>query len=574
MKEKMDMGKMAAIGVLLDEETCKKHWHYGLNVFEKYVEEILHNAGITYTLLESVESAVEFKPDLLLVAVAPETRQTAESLVQYAESGGIVISYGGINSMASRLGFMKSKEYSEGYADLTTFQPSLEKLRYLSATPWIKDSNTKAAPVGELKSERGELFKETPHGDHLGAALQQFSVGKGAIDRWAVNIPYTVAAIQHGTKPVLEDGVPAPDGSAQVNEGLLKIDDVLELDWQWDRGTTAGTPFPYFQIPYADLWREVLIQHLVERALSAGLTIPMIGYWPNGVSQVALISFDSDHNINDEAWTTIELLNECQIPSTWCMCVPGYEPSVYERVKADGHELALHYNAVISEGFAWGVDSFRSQMKWLREATGETDFTSNKNHVTREEGWGDLFRWCELEGIASDQTRGSSKKGNGGFAYGTCQPYFPIAWANEENRMYDVLQIGFLLSDFNHMGTDTYVPILNQARRVGGVAHFVLHQTHIHTKEIDREWLRAIVQEARLQEFVFWTGKQINDWQRARREVQITSILEDGSVKVAGNAPEGLVVYVPVSEHLLEQEWDETVIRFGIHCRRLVKFPC
>ncbi|WP_127588486.1 hypothetical protein [Paenibacillus koleovorans] len=566
------MKSIAKIGVLLDNETCKRRWQFGINVFERYITEILSHAGIPFTLLESVEEALQLQPDILVAAAAPDDRQSTESMLRYAQSGGLLISFAGLNSLASKLGYRRLKEYREGYAELGGGERLSggggvpEKLRWLSAVPWVKlDGMLTGEPVGVPEAEAGDLRKESPDGASIGAALQQFRVGEGAIDRWAVNIPVTMAGLMHGTRPVLEDGVPAPDGSAQVNEGILKIDDVLELDWEYDRRSSPGTPFPYFQIPYADLWREAWLGYLVKRALEQGLTIPMVGHWPDGVEQVAHISLDSDHNINEEAWTTLGLLEELQVSSTWCMCVPGYEQAVYDRVLADGHELALHFNAVTSEGFAWGETSFRSQIDWLRRATGVADIVSNKNHVTREEGWGDLFRWCELEGVQHDQTRGPSKKGNGGFAYGTCLPYFPIAWANEENRLYDVLQVGFLLSDFNHMGTDAYVPILRQARRVGGVAHVVLHQTHLHTKEIDREWLRAIVKEAREQGFVFWTGRQINEWERARRQVRVAGFCGEMNPLVEGEVPPGTVVYVPTMESDIDM-----VLRYGVPCRKIV----
>src|SRR5690606_10741509 len=105
-------------------------------------------------------------------------------------------------------------------------------------------------------------------------------------------------------------GVPAPDGTAAVNDGVHKADDVAEMDWVHDRQLTpAGEP--YFAHPYADLWKEVLVSHLLHTAAAQGLTLPFIDYWPDGVSQVALLSLDSDHTQDEEGTTTLDLLTEC-----------------------------------------------------------------------------------------------------------------------------------------------------------------------------------------------------------------------------------------------------------------------
>jgi hypothetical protein len=160
------------------------------------------------------------------------------------------------------------------------------------------------------------------------AARQHFKIGEGSLERWSVDIIGTIVGMQQGTRPVLADGVPAPDGTAQLNEGILKADDQAEMDWEWDRRHTE-TDAPYFAYPYADFWRELLIGHLLRTAVNKGLTLPFVGYWPEGVKHVAMISHDSDGNKDEHAFATLDLLEECRIHSTWCMLEPGYIPFVH-----------------------------------------------------------------------------------------------------------------------------------------------------------------------------------------------------------------------------------------------------
>src|SRR5690606_38392855 len=238
------------------------------------------------------------------------------------------------------------------------------------------------------------------------------------------------------------------------------------------------------------------------------------------------------------------------------------------KATAEGHELAFHYNAYGPDGGSWGREAFSRQLDWLREAIGKEQVVSNKNHYTRYEGWGELFRWCEEFGIRSDQTRGPSKKGNIGFLSGTCHPYFPAAWAEEENRFYDVLEISFLTQDINlgRLADDSViVPFLEGVRRVRGVAHFLFHPIHLHREEPVRRALRRVVEEARKREFVFWTGEQIDEWERRRRRIRLTGVDETGRPQVADTAGcEEAAVLIPVPRR--GESRRKTVFRHGVEC--------
>lgn len=574
---------MAKLGVLLDKRALRQRHSLGINTFERFIVEILGHAGIPFDTYASVQEAAEAAPDLLIAAVCGGGQPSADTLWTYAEQGGTLIAYGGLNALARKLGYARSGEAGIGYARLPAEAGGPEggrTLRFLSAEPWIPltsgDGSVTAA------DEEGRLLRGRPDGEEAGPLVQRFAVGAGMLERWSVPIPHTIVGLQQGLSPVLADGVPAPDGTAAVNDGIFKADDVAGTDWIWDRSTTeAGDR--YFPHAYADDWRETLIGALLRAALAKGLTLPFVGYWPDGVRQVALLSLDSDHTQDMEADTTLRLLRECGIPATWCMMAPWYSLDMYERIEAEGHELAFHYNAVPADGGAWSEETFAAQLEALKLSASKERIVSNKNHLTRIEGWGELFRWCERHGIESEQSRGNSKKGSVGFLYGTAHPYFPIAWADEENRFYDVLQIGFHYGDFLQCDPSLIGPLLDEAARVEGVAHFVFHQIHIDRKAFIRDWLREYVRVAAAKGFTFWTGSRINEWERARRRIRITGIGPDGNAVIAsGTGHTGAVVWIPVGSR--EQaaaaasslpadggaagECDTESVRFGVRCRK------
>lgn len=567
--------KMAKVGVLVESEAAERRWTYGLNVFEKYVEEILQHAGLPFETVSRLDAVSLQKFDILIVACSQENGEKTSLLWSYAEQGGTIISYAGLNAMAIRLGYIQTGETGAGYAEIEpTHSGQPEALRFTSANPWIEADEMSRGAAGQVSTASTGIIKQLrPDGQELSPALQKFEIGHGSLHRWTVNIPLTIVHMQQGTGPVLDDGVPAADGSANVNEDILKADDRIALDWKYDRVLTE-TGIPYFPWPYADYWREALIRHVLQCALDKDLTLPFTGYWPDGISHIATISHDSDANQDEHAVAALKLLEECQIQTTWCMIEPGYSAAIYDQVKQAGHELAFHYNALEKDNGQWDEAEFNRQVSWVKQAIGQEQVTTNKNHYTRVEGWGELFLWLERNGIPSDQTRGPSKKGNVGFLFGTCHPYFPIALFDEKNRFYDVLEIGFLTQDLDlgHLADNTVIePFLQQAKLVKGAAHFLFHQIHIYTREEVRNAIRMLVSKANEMGFTFWKSKQIQDWTRLRRSVRITASDDEGNVELQSDVTvAGLVVWLPMptSAAFIPDESHE--MHFGIPCRKVV----
>jgi hypothetical protein len=552
--------KMADVGVLVERAEAEKRWKYGLNVFEYYLYEILDDAGIPYRKFDNEKEAASSAVDILVVGLEQDDAETAALLWDFVKSGGTVISYGGLHKLCRKLGCAMGRMSGPGYAELPEYGQE-HCLRYLKALPWVSSSGN------ELAEQRiGNLFDGQPAGSSTGSALLRFRVGLGTIERWSVNIMETIIGLQQGLAPVLADGIPAPDGTAAIDEGILKADDGIALDWRWDRKTTE-TGQPYFAVPYADLWREVLVSHLLRTAVGLGRVLPFIDDWPAGVDAAAMISHDSDLNVDASAERTLELLECCRIRTTWCMMEPGFSPQYYARIERQGHELAFHYNALPADNGHWGEAEFSRQLQWLRDAAGIRRVASNKNHYTRYEGWGELFDWCEKEGIASDQTFGPSKKGNVGFLFGTCRPFFPIAWWNRRNRTYDVTEICFQSQDLDigvWADSSLIPPLLAQVKRVRGVAHVLFHQYHLYTKPSAADAMLRFVIAAREAGLEFWTGRQINDWVRSRRSVRITGLDQEGNAIFAPAAvPQGLTAWAPV----LTGE-AAAAMRYGVPCRK------
>ncbi|MCF6411619.1 hypothetical protein [Pseudalkalibacillus salsuginis] len=553
---------LAKVAVYFDRTTALKRWAAGENVFEIYLKHILEYAGIPFTWIENdVEISNEY--DILILPVDPIEQSSNDRILEFILQGGALISYGGLKELGAMLG-CRPKVIKKGYAEGLN-EDNRVSLRFLKAIT-LEGLSDKV----EIREERGILRSNTPIGEKAGAVYQIFTYGKGEVHRWAVDIIGSVVGFQQGTKPVMEDGVPAPDGTANIDDQLLKAEDGFELDWEWDRSITE-TGEKYFAYPYADLWKEILIAQLLRTALQKEKTLPIIDYWPEGIDQVAMISHDSDINQDESAEMTLEVLKECGLKTTWCMMEPGYSEKIYQKIEDEGHELAFHYNALETDDGYWSEAEFSRQLSWLKQVTGKSEVFSNKNHYTRFEKWGELFDWCEKHGILSDQTRGPSKKGNIGFLFGTCHPYFPVSWTDQNNRFYDVVEISFLTQDvdLDRLADNSIVkPFLQNVKMVRGVAHFLFHQIHIYRQQSVRQAVKFVTQEARKMGFIFWTGEQINRWVRERLEMKIIGLNPDGSIKVA-NAVENAVILIPVSSKE-NVNGNKMVNRYGLPCEKHV----
>ncbi|MGP4079101.1 hypothetical protein ACTWQL_04235 [Pseudalkalibacillus sp. R45] len=552
------MTKIANVGVYIDESYAERYWAYGMNVFSYYLYEILEHFRIPYKKIESYEE-VDDSYELILAGFVPETRESLDHIWTYVRNGGTVLAFANLNGLANRLDHMRGERITDGYALFA--DNKYKKLKVLKALPWHSPQQN--------SEEEGILSYGSTNESSV---FQSFSIGEGRLVRCSVDIAETIVNLHQGIEPLFEDGTPAKDGTAAVDDGVLKVDDQFVLDWEKDRDRTE-TGLPYFAVPHADLWREILIRKMVELCVSDNHTLPFLGFWPEGIDSVALMSHDSDYNQDEHALTTLELLETAGIHSTWCMILPGYSKEIYEKVIESGHELAFHYNAVEVDQGHWERLEFKRQFESLKDDLPMVNIQSNKNHLTRFEGWGELFEWCEEYGIQSDQTRGSSKKGNLGFSCGTCHPYFPIAWSNDKNRLYNVLQLGFLTPDMNtgKWADDSIIePLLDQVKEVKGVAHFLFHQIHLHRNEDVRKGFKKFVEEAKKRNLPFWTGKEINEWERYRRTIHIKHIHSDGEFEIEGAVSDkAFILYQPLTQNEGDQTTDK-VVMFGIPCKKKV----
>jgi len=486
---------------------------------EAYIHELLGHSGICYEAVAYEELPARLDRLRLLVTVGetpfPAELQTA--VTAWVGAGGAWLSIGGVCGMGELLGASYTapsfvlwgvalRVLGEGFLDargsshavLADLPLPLHFFNGISVEPrgadvlaWCLDAHHRRA--------------EAP------GVLERAS-GRGRCMLVAPDLTGTVVHVQQGI-PVVRDGVPAPDGTGAVSDGVLKTDDGQVLDWLLDREEVPGAPgLRAFLRPVADQWRDLLLRAIFHLASTQGVPLPLLWYYPRGLPALGHLSHDTDGNDPELARALLETLDRAQARGTWCVIRPGYEPAVIADIREAGHELATHFDAM-TPGCAWSEEAFDRQWRELCELFGEQPVT-NKNHYLRWEGDTDFFEWCVRRGLRVDQSKGVSKTGEAGFNFGTCHPHRPVTGVG---RLLPILELPTLTQDLLIFAPEALVqPLLEASLRHHGVLHLLFHPAHVKKPGV-AEALVSAVRAGRAAGMEWWTAREISEWEEARR---------------------------------------------------------
>ncbi|HSV72554.1 MAG TPA: hypothetical protein VLH79_02205 [Chthonomonadales bacterium] len=351
------------------------------------------------------------------------------------------------------------------------------------------------------------------------AAVTVRHIGRGAAVLIAPDLPGAVEAIQFG-RHIDRDGVPAPDGTAPLSDGVLKAEDGIVLDWTLDRDTVPGVPYPLFLHPVADELREVLLRAILFAARAVRAPLRLLWRHPDGAPARAHLSHDSDGNDPGAGLALLEVVRDLGLRNTWCIQPPGYPRSFCEELLSAGQEIALHFDALEQgEGSLWTEDCLARQYEAITRLAAPQPVVTNKNHYTRWEGRTGFLRWCAAQGIRCDQSRGPTKRGDSGFPFGTALPHFAM---EADGSAIDCLELGFLSQDFVvTLPLAAMEPLVDSVARVHGIAHVIFHPAHIRSPGVEAG-LRAFVDACRRREMPLGTAAEIAGWERARRSARLT----------------------------------------------------
>jgi hypothetical protein len=504
------------ISVLLDVDDQAARLKEKRDFFPVYIREILRHAGFPYETIDKTSLSSNISCKILILpyntSFLPQER---EKITEFVSSGGILIGIGGSSGLEEIFGVRSLGEtLNEGYIKV------VDKNHPITSNLTSSLHVFGEIPLYSVVNEGVEVLAEIANSTGIKIGKPAIIVNRyfeGLAILLVPDLISSIVRIQQG-KSVTCDG-PWP-----VNDGILKTDDGAILDYTIDREEVSS--HKVFLHPIADEEREIILKSILYAAWDKGIPLPFLWYWPGETMAVALYSHDSDGGDEIKANLLLSNLSSLGVRSTWCILHgEGYSKSFYEKLKAGGYEIALHYNALPPK-YSWSKEGFIAQYNAVSAETG-TRLISNKNHYLRWEFWTDFYRWCEEKGIELDQSKGPSKAHNLGFLFGTSHPYFPIDdWSNR-NRFLNVLEVALHDQEMWRGWPDNEViEVLNsftyQSYKHYGVVHHLFHPAHI---QITHQILKATVEFTKsLNHMSIWTAREINEWERKRREVSFQSI--------------------------------------------------
>jgi peptidoglycan/xylan/chitin deacetylase (PgdA/CDA1 family) len=261
----------------------------------------------------------------------------------------------------------------------------------------------------------------------------------------------------------------------------------------------------------------VLLRGIFYLAQQTETSLPCSGSGRARCPRSVHLSHDTDGNDESLGHKLLEVLHKGEVNSTWCVLLPGYGPELMKKIKDAGHEYGTHYDAM-SPGLPWSAEQFDRQIGELTKMFGGEKPVTNKNHYLRWENDTDIWDWCLKHGIGLDQSKGASKTGEAGFNFGTCHPYFPVRF---DGSTIDVLELPTPTQDLFVFAPEAILePLLTQAKKMHGVLHLLFHPAHFRHQQVVDAILMSI-RRGREEGLEWWTGRQINAWERARRTAKI-----------------------------------------------------
>lgn len=372
----------------------------------------------------------------------------------------------------------------------------------------------------------------------------------------------TMSMMQLGTA-VECDGVGPNDGSARLDDGVLRAEDGIVLSFDADR-VAIGDGAAFFGLPHADALKEAWLRLILHAVESAGLASVMLWPWRNNADATAVLTteceeFNPEHV--DQACRHLAMLN---VSAAWCVGLPGYSLAVYRALKQRDHEVGLLFATENLVG--WQPERMRVQCTALSRASGISTFSS----ICPVQGrWRGRDTFYDLVAHAHGRlslAKGGRQPGLAGFPFGTCQPYWPT---RPTGGTYPVLEIPYALYQPGIVSPlSTVDPIVRMVRQRHGCLHVTIASDTL-MQPNGVSGLRNVVTAAHECGVQFSLPERIYGFEQARRGVTVALDQGPEGPIIALTSDEGVSgLSVLVSGRPMEASFDAKPVD-SLHVQRL-----
>ncbi len=200
----------------------------------RYAEEVLSHAGLFWSPIvrEELTGVANLECNeygIILLAGELRLNETErETLSNFVTAGGVLIAVGATSGLERLFGVEPQMGLGEGYIQIRRKQHPIT-MGLESSLHTFGGAGVRATEGVSLARMRDALYRSTDND-----AIVERRVGKGLTLFIAPDLFGSIVRIQQGIY-VDQDGVCASDGSAPINDGILKCEDGMTLNFELDR---------------------------------------------------------------------------------------------------------------------------------------------------------------------------------------------------------------------------------------------------------------------------------------------------------------------------------------------------
>lgn len=484
--------------------------------YAPYYREALEHFGLQFECLPDVPQHL-YEWHVLALSGYGELKHTDRArLLEWVEQGGSLIVSGSDWGLRTSLGLGEPRHASN---EVLVASPS-ERMwpdgaadcRFLGGVVFPE---AKGAPI----SIRGGA-----------AACARIRVGKGRVFVVGPHVGQTWAQMTLG-RSVEIDGIGPSDGSARLDDGILRAEDGSVLDFELDR-TTAPDGSRLFGTPYADIVREIWFRAVLE-GLEATNTQGIIAWhWPHGSPGTFMVTLDCESFETEPIQRMQRMLSMYGGTAAWIVSQPGYSLDVYRKLRSWEHEIGVLYST--EEGL-WLDDRLKMQHVALARSATIPHLTASRPADGRWQGWKAFYEMCEAGGIRLSVSKGGRQPGTSGFLFGTSHPFFPL---KRDGSPYFVAEMAYSITMPGRITPDKACDILvAEALARGGCLH-ICARPEATLDSVAADSLRRVLALCRQSRMACIRPEELYRFEKGRRQLRIV--------------PRGNTIHLSSLEHELE----------------------
>lgn len=496
--------------------------------YKSYFDEALHHLGLAFHVLDTPSGDQLHDIDVLLLCGYGSLNETqVDDVSSWVSHGGGLVCCGSTWGLGGVLGLNSDDSHASN--DVARAHQA-DRL-------WPEGAQHVRFFGGTLATAKGcQTIASTDSGR---VALSRRKVGKGLALFVGPHVAQTMALMQMG-RSVETDGIGPSDGSAILDDGILRAEDGSTLSFDSDRSRAEGCPTPYFAYPHADVVREFLMRAALNAVDSSGKSTVVLWHWPHMAAAAAMLTLDCEDFTPEHVYRTYQILSLHGCPATWLIGQPGYPLAVYRSFRAWEHEVGCLFSGEGETG--WDGERLKLQHIALTRAASLKNAFACRPTAGRWRGWDSFYAMCQRSGARVSVSKGGRQAGTAGFLFGTCHPFFPRRSDGSDYLVSEMPYTAYMPG----MVTDDAVcdAIFSTTLARGGCFHMV-SRPEVTADTVANASLRRLISVCRQNRVEFVSPEQTWRFEKARRSLRrvMTTVNDDSQLLLIPDvAIEGLSV--------------------------------